>query len=180
MSSRSTIVRPQCSNCRSSINSKLGGLSSSVETTFQTEDLQSYIYDQLQSLRVEIFKYDEVAAECQKARQTNEHLNKQLEAQKEHGEKLDERIKSLCQSEADLRAHSSRLELELNGLKDKALDFDSEPPDLEREIIGLRGQLRKAEDDLQVAVEKLNTAEGLRQREESATASWKVRLSHVL
>ncbi|KAF2796924.1 hypothetical protein K505DRAFT_415434 [Melanomma pulvis-pyrius CBS 109.77] len=157
-----------------SIDSKLGALSRSVqEKEFPSEDLQGYIHNQLQKLRVEIIKYDEASAECQKARQTNEHLEKQLESQKEAYWKLEERVGSLLHSEADLKTRSAEMEVELNALRDMTCSHDADPPDVEREVYELHEQLKKTDGDLQVAVDKLSHAEELRQGEESAAATWK-------
>lgn len=145
------------------------------EKEFPSEDLQGYIRNQLQNLRAEILKYDEVSAEYQKARHTNDHLEKQLEAQKEAHGKLDERVGSLLQSEADLKSRSTEMEIELNALRDMTRNHDVDPPDVQRKVYALRDQLRKADGDLQVAVDKLSHAEELRQGEESAAATWKVR-----
>jgi chromosome segregation ATPase len=159
------------------IDSKLGVLSRSVDAKdFASKDVENYIRDQLQNLRTEILKYDEVSIEYEKARQTNDHLTKQLQAQKEHHEKLDGRVKSLLHSEITLKSRSSQLEMELNTLKNISCDRNSEPSVLEREAVALRSQLRKAEEDLQVAVDKLNKVEEVRGKEESEAAGWKVRL----
>ena len=159
------------------IDSKLGILSHSVDAKgFASKDVENYIRDQLQNLRIEILKYNEVSIECQKARQTNDHLTKQLQAQKEHHEKLDARVKSLLQNEVTLKSRSSQLEMELNTLKNMSCDRDSEPSVLEQEAVALRSQLRKAEEDLQVAIDNLNKVEKVRGKEESEAAGWKVRL----
>ncbi|KAF2713754.1 hypothetical protein K504DRAFT_462253 [Pleomassaria siparia CBS 279.74] len=147
-----------------SFDLKLGSLSESVkEKSFPSDDLQNFIQIQLAKMKADILQYDEVSAECQKVRQTNHHLNKQLEAQKEHHEKLNARVGSLIQSETDLKSRSSGLEAELNALKDVVRSRDLVPSNQQQEVIALHGQLKQAQDDLHATMEKLNGSEKLAQ-----------------
>jgi chromosome segregation ATPase len=142
---------------------------------FPSKDVENYIYDQLQNLRTEILKYDEVSTECETVRQTNAHLTLQLQAQNEHHEKLDARVKSLLQSEAGLKSRYAQLEIELNTLKNMSCDRVSKSSDPGQEEVALRSHLRKAEEDLQAALDKLNKIEEVSEKERSDVARWKVR-----
>jgi archaellum component FlaC len=143
---------------------------------FPSKDFENCIRNQLQNLRTEILKFDEVSIECAKARQTNDHLIKQLQIQKEHHENLDEQVKSLLHNEITLKSRSSQLEMELNTLKNMSRDRNSEPSNLAKEAIALRSQLGKVKNDLQVAMDNLIKVEEVREKEGSEAAGWKVGL----
>lgn len=122
-----------------------------------------------------MLKYDEVNIKYQKAYQSSEHLTRQLEAESAKCDGLSEQLKGLRQREIDLMTWSTQLELELNHLRDAAEDHGPNHSELERELVDLRGQLRKAEDNLRGANTKFNEAEQLLQMERENAAGFKVR-----
>jgi chromosome segregation ATPase len=137
-------------------------------------ELQDFIKQQLQNLQKEMWKYEDVVAENRKAHKSNDTLKKQLEAQHQHCSYLDEQIKALQLTEVDLTAHSTQLERDLNDLKDMSHDPETEPSELERGMMDLRQQLRKAEEDLQAANTRIEEAEQVRQELEQDGARVKV------
>ncbi|KAF2117230.1 hypothetical protein BDV96DRAFT_598152 [Lophiotrema nucula] len=158
------------------IDSKLGSLAESVDANkISPEEIQDSLYAQLQALKSEVLKYDEAKADYHKARQCNEHLNHQLQLQREQCERLGEQVQGLQLNEANLKARSSQLELELKAFKDEARDHESEPSELELEIAALRVQLKKAEEDVRVAAASLGSSEHLRQEQETAAVQMKER-----
>jgi chromosome segregation ATPase len=162
-------------NTRHSLESGLGTISETMKCkpTPDTE-LQNFIKQQLQLLRTEMVKYEDVVAENRKAHDANDTLKKQLEAQQQYCSQLDEQIKAYQQSEEELRARSNQLEHELNDLRDVSHDPETEPSELERGITDLHQQLRKAEEDLQAANARIEKAEQVRQGLEQDGAKYKV------
>lgn len=105
----------------------------------------------MQGLRTDMVKYEDVVAENRKAHESNDTLKKQLEAQHHLSRGLEEQIRVLRQSEVDLKERSSQLEREVSDLNNIARDYESDPLELEQEVIGLHQQLEKAEVDLEAA-----------------------------
>jgi chromosome segregation ATPase len=122
-------------------------------------------------------RYEDVVAENRKAYEASDTLKRQLEVQQQHCSQLDEQIKAFQQAEADLRARSGQLERDLNDLKNMSHDPETEPSELERGMIDLRQQLRKAEEELQAAHTQIEKAEQVRQELEQDGAKYKVRSS---
>jgi len=126
--------------------------------SFPLEDLQSYIYDQVQNLRSEVLKYDEAVADYRKAEHANEILTQQIDAQKECCAQLEVHIHGHRQKEDDLRSRYAQLEQELLDLKGTTIGHDSEPSELEQELTNLRHQMSKTEDALRAKSMELDHA----------------------
>ena len=167
-------------NTRNSVDSGLGAISETVKRKPPPDaELQDFIKQQLQCLRTDMVRYEDVVAENRKAYEANDTLKKQLETQQQHCTQLDEQIKALQQTEANLRARSSQLESGLNDLKDIPHDPETEPSELERGIVDLRQQLRKAEEDLQAAHTRIEKTERIQQELEQDGAKYKVNSSSL-
>jgi len=174
-------MRPIFAKIQYSLNTSLGTLSHTLgEKTISPENLQSYVHDQLWSFRLEILKYNEVSVGYQKARQENEHLNKQLEVEKKHHKDLNERVNALVKSESDLKLRSSQLETELITVKQMGQRYDPRPLDVESEVLSLRSHLGKAGEELKMATQKLSDAEELRQGAENTVAVLKVSILFMI
>ncbi|KAF2680868.1 hypothetical protein K458DRAFT_88845 [Lentithecium fluviatile CBS 122367] len=142
-----------------SVGTKLNEVDTFVkEDRFPMDDLQRYIRDQLQHLRSEVLKYDEAIAQYHQTEHANELLVKQAESQKELCARLEEQIRCHCQTETDLKSRYAQLEKEVVDLRDMAHDHNSDPPELEQELVNLRHQMRKAEENLQAKATELDDA----------------------
>ncbi|KAF2202821.1 hypothetical protein GQ43DRAFT_297989 [Delitschia confertaspora ATCC 74209] len=156
------------------LDSQFKHLSTSFGATqISTTNIEASLKQQIQSLRTEILNYEKVNLELQKACQSNELLANELQTRKERCEQLDAQVKVLRQSESDLQSQYSEIKLELDGLKSKVVEDQPCNDELESENASLHLQLKKIEDDLQLAVNKLDDTEQQRQAEESSTAHWR-------
>ena len=134
---------------QTSIGAKLDTLVQSVEnTTYPTEEIQTFINVRMQDLRSELLRFDEVVAESRKAKESNDALNQQLEAEQKHTQHLTEQVRVLRQNEEDLKERQALLERQLSEINDKAQDDSAVPVALEQETADLRQQLRRVEDEL--------------------------------
>jgi chromosome segregation ATPase len=130
------------------IGTKLDALVQSVENkTYPTEDIQKFVKGQLQELRSEMLRFDEVVAESRKAQESNDALQQKVEAEQQHGQLLTEQIRALHQNEKDLKARQTQLEQQLSDINDQVRVHDAEPSALEKEMGELRQQLRTVEDE---------------------------------
>jgi chromosome segregation ATPase len=134
--------------------------------TYPTDDIQTFVRNQLQELQAEMLKYEKAVAEGRKAQQSNDALKQQMEAQQQHILRLDEQIKGRRRSEEELRARSTQLECELKDLKDMSPDHTSAPLELERGMLDLRQQLKSSEEDREATRARLDELEQLRQQHE--------------
>lgn len=159
----------------------MGTLCTSIDDTcFPTEELQTYVYDQLQSLKADILKYDEVKSEYHKICQSKDHLHKQLEKERANSEDLKAQLGGLLDIESNLRSRCSHLELELNTLTDRVHDRESEPSEFELQVSDLLKQLRTVENDFEDVKLRLAEAEQIRQDQDNEVAKWKVSFLLIL
>jgi chromosome segregation ATPase len=140
------------------------------------DDIQRYLRDQLQQLRTEVLRYEEAIGEQHKLENANKLLNQQIKAEKERGVKLEQDVLGYRQSEdglksqyaqlerelADFReaAHEqhARLEREFDDFREAANQQDSDPSELEQELINMRHQMRKTEEIARNKTTELNHA----------------------
>ncbi|KAJ4378000.1 hypothetical protein N0V83_000830 [Neocucurbitaria cava] len=141
----------------------------------QSEDTQAIARDQMQKLRTEVLKYEEVVAENRKVCESNVVLTMQLEAQQHHSRDLAERIKALQKSETDLALRSTQLERELSDLKDLTHSRKPESVELERKLDDLRQQLIRMEHELAATNSQVEQTEGHRQELEQEAAKYKAK-----
>ncbi|KAF1995385.1 hypothetical protein P154DRAFT_348081 [Amniculicola lignicola CBS 123094] len=157
-----------------SVTSKLGNLSGTVTgIQLPTTDIQNHINGQFQTLRAEIVKYDEVNAEYHKTRQSKEHLEKELEQEKQESAKLGERLDAARQNEVGLQSRIQQLGMEMEALRDTPCDHERDMSKVDREISELRTRLRKTDEDLQLAKANLEEATRARQAHENESAKFK-------
>lgn len=106
-----------------------------------------------------MLRYDEATTENRKTQELNVSLKVKLEEQQQHSHQLNEQIKELQQSEANLQAQSDQLERDLNELRVSPPVPHVDTEKLEREAVDLRQQLKKVEGDLKAANNKVETIE---------------------
>ena len=106
-----------------------------------------------------MLRYDKATTENHKTQELNVSLKVKLEEQQQHSRQLNEQIKELQQSEANLRAQSDQLERDLNELRVSPPVPHVDTEKLEREAVDLRQQLKKVEGDLKAANNKVETIE---------------------
>lgn len=143
---------------------------------FPTQEMQTHFSNQLQDLRTEILKYEEVVTENRKVLQSNDSLQKELDAQQQYCLKLDAQVKVLQESEAGLKDVSAQLERELRDFKDPTRSQSSELLEMEREMTDLRHHLKRVEDNLVAANSKAEQEERLRKEQDHEAQKSKVRL----
>ena len=106
-----------------------------------------------------MLKYDEATTENRKTQELNVSLKVKLEEQQQHSHQLNEQIKELQQSEANLRDQSDQLERDLNEVRVSPPVPHVDTEKLEREAVDLRQLLKKVEGDLEAANNKVETIE---------------------
>jgi chromosome segregation ATPase len=147
------------------MSSKMSLITQTVEKIQDpTEDIQSYLRNQLSTLRADVLRYEEVSEDRQKTQQWNEQLHQQLETQKEQCAMLHESIRNSQQEAADVKAQYSSLQSELENWKGKSCNHDADPSEADKERDNLRKQLEKAKEDLR---EELTELGRVQQRLES-------------
>ncbi|RMZ68726.1 hypothetical protein GMOD_00002544 [Pyrenophora seminiperda CCB06] len=131
--------------------SGLDGIAKSVESkkSFHTE-LRKLLEEQMQHLRGDVMKYEELAIENRKTHESNVSLKHQLEAQQWHSSQLEEQIQTYRQSEADLKNLARQLERDLDNLRE-VHKSQSEMFELEQGSVDLHERLRKSNEDLEAA-----------------------------
>ncbi|CAO2647639.1 Nn.00g085610.m01.CDS01 [Neocucurbitaria sp. VM-36] len=156
------------------IDAGLGAISDVVESKHsRIEEIQTLVRDQMQNFRTEMLKYEDVVAENRKAHESNVILQTQLEAQQCRSRGLDEQLKALRKSEADLKLRFTQLEHELCDLRDLAHDHEPQSIELEQKMNDLHQQLRQAYSELVVANSKVEQTERLRLELEQDAAKYK-------
>ena len=137
-------------------------------------NIQSFLAEELASLRKDLLKYDEMVQRCEEADTIKSDLTQQLRAQKEQNVKLEEAYRSSQQEEADMKMELLALKKELSNTEAKACYEDSEPSDLEREIEFLRQQIEKVEGKLHMRLTELGRAQNELEHQSSTTTTMKV------
>ncbi|KAI4685944.1 uncharacterized protein J4E88_003781 [Alternaria novae-zelandiae] len=161
----------------STLDSGLDTLSETIrsEPTPDTE-LRTFIGERLNSLQEAMLRYDKATTENRKTQELNVSLKVKLEEQQQHSRQLNEQIKELQQSEANLRAQSDQLERDLNELRVSPPVPHVDTEKLEREAVDLRQQLKKIEGDLKAANNKVETIEQERDTYKSNSEDVKTQL----
>jgi chromosome segregation ATPase len=139
-----------------------------------SEELQTFIKQQLHNLQMEMAKYEELVVDNRKVNESNDTLRKQAETQHQHSARLEEQIKTFQQANVDLKANASQLQRDLDDLDNVAQDPQAELSELEQAILELRGQLGKAELDLKAANGKVDKVEHERKGIAQEAAKYKV------
>jgi chromosome segregation ATPase len=131
-----------------SLGSKFDSLVQNIDSkTHPLEEVQSFIKDQLQDLRSEMAKFDEVVKENREAQESNNILKKQLRDEQQSVQQLNAQIDTLRQRAEDIATRKVELEHELTELSNKARDHAAGSWASEQETTQLRKDLRKAEED---------------------------------
>jgi chromosome segregation ATPase len=131
-----------------SLGSKVDSLLQSINSkTHPLEEVQSFIRDQLQDLRSEMAKFDEVVKENREAQESNNILKKQLRDEQQSVQQLNAQIDTVRQSAEDLATRKVELEHELTQLSNQARDHAASSWTSQQETTQLRKDLRKAEED---------------------------------
>lgn len=161
-----------------SIESSSAKVTNSIESIeFPTNDLQTYIRDELKTLTADVLKYDEAFNEYRKAQQSIESLHEQIEAQREKCAKLQEAVRDSQHEETNLKSRYTSLESELENWKGKACNHESDPSQIEHEMAMLRKQAKIAEDSLRAECTELGRAQQKLEDQAKELAKTKVRVS---
>jgi chromosome segregation ATPase len=151
---------------------------STQENRLPVDGLQSYIRDQLQHLRSEIFNYDETVTAYRKAEQANELLTQELNVQKEHRAQVEDQIHRYRQDETELKSRKNLLEKKFNDLKTSACDHHTDAAGVEQELTNLQHQMRQTEDAMRAKTTELDHANERLQEQEIEMAKAKVSPRH--
>lgn len=143
------------------------------------EGVESRIHDQLERLKSDIQKHENIAVENGLARQSIDTLERQLETEKQRVRQLEESAKALHQTEIDLRSQIRNSERELDASKAMACRHDTDPLELEQKVQAFRLQLEQADQRVEAANEKLEQSERLREDIEKELGIYKVRKAQV-
>ncbi|KAH9876688.1 hypothetical protein J1614_003820 [Plenodomus biglobosus] len=138
------------------------------------EETKIFIKGQMQTLKREVLKYEEVVADNQKKNEANAQLKARLEAEQQQYCHLDTQFKTLQQAEGDLKGRYFQLECELGEIKNAVREKDLDPMLTEQELSDLRQQLKQVTEDLNSANEKIQQVERLRQEQEKKSGQLEV------
>lgn len=144
------------------------------------EETKLYITGQMQTLKGEVLKYEELVADNQKKDEAIALLKARLEAEQQHYCHLDTQFKTLQQAEADLNGRYFQLECELGEIKNAVREEDLDPLITEQELSDLRQQLNKVTEDLTSANEKTQQVERLRQEQEKRSGQLETKYNGIV
>ncbi|KAJ5063592.1 hypothetical protein J3E74DRAFT_287879 [Bipolaris maydis] len=139
-------------------------------------DFHVSIKEQIDDLRTNMMKYEEIAAENRKINDSNTALTKQLIAQQHESSRLSERVEHLQQVEIDLKERSRELERDLNDLRIATDSSLSEMSASEKLNHDLRKRLKEVESELRSASENIHNGEQLRHDLQKEAIEFKKRL----
>lgn len=149
-------------------------ITKSVESkTLSNAEFQKVSQEQMQHLRADVMRYEEITIDNRKTHESNAALKEQLDLQQRHSSQLEAQIQTLQQSEVDLKARSNQLERELVDLR-QTRNPQSYVSELEQGAVDLHEQLKKSEEHLEAATATIEKGEQLRQYLEQDRARYKV------
>jgi chromosome segregation ATPase len=135
-----------------SLCSKFDALMQSVENkTYPTEDVQTFISNQLHDLRSEMLRFDDVAAESRRARESNDGVSRELEAERHRAQNLNDQLENARHVEEELKMRKAQLECQLADVGDDTRSHGSSIPDSRQEAEGLREKIKEVEDECCIA-----------------------------
>jgi chromosome segregation ATPase len=151
----------------------------SVESKiYPAETIQALIGTQLQELRSDILKFDEVSAEYRKSQDLNATLNDRLAAEREETQELNKKIDTLRDQEDELEQQKGRLECKLAELNGKIQDQDTGILGLQNGTEDLQRQLVSVEDDCSKAKAEIERLRKNIQKRDERIADYDVSCSH--
>lgn len=118
---------------------------------YPTEDVQTFISGQLQDLRSEMLRFDEVATESRKAQEANHSLAGELEAERQKTQKLNEQLENARRAEEELELQRAQLERQLADVDTAARDDNAHSPNLVQVAEDLREKIKEMEEECRVA-----------------------------
>ena len=158
----------------------LDGIAKSLESNTSSDiGLRKFVQEQVQHLRVDMIRCEEIAVENRKTHELNMTLREQLKAQQRHSSQLEEKIQTFQKSEATLRARFNQMERSLDDLRE-AHNPQSNTPELGQENVDLHEQLRNAKEDLDTANVETERNKQLQQCLEQDRARYKVYSTAIL
>ncbi|KAI8931773.1 hypothetical protein NX059_011411 [Plenodomus lindquistii] len=143
-------------------------------------ETQTFFKAQLETLKEDILKYEEVVADNRKAKEANAIVTTQLETEQQQCARLDDQLKVLQQSEGDLKGRIVQLECELRDLKNAAHEETLHPLITEQELVALREQLRQTTHGMNYAKEQTLAAEKGREEEAKKAAQLQTQYDGVV
>lgn len=130
------------------MNAKLDMLAKLVhDGSFPVDSLRQNISSQLQSLREEMSRCEEVKENQRSTQLANDQLTMQIKEKRRMCEKLVEQIESQRKEEAELKRQCSNYEQEFERFRTTARDMDSTIARLKQEMEGLRERAESAESE---------------------------------
>jgi chromosome segregation ATPase len=147
----------------------------SVENrTDPTENIQTIVSTQLQGLRSEMLKFDEVVAKSRKAQDLNGTLNTELAAEREKAHATIKQIETLGRQEEEFKEQKVQLERRLAEANNRVRDQDTDKSKLQKDAEDLRQQLKSAEDDCREAKVEIERLEKKLQKRDKRVADFEV------
>ena len=119
------------------------------------ENIQTFIRDQLQVLRSEMLKFDDVLAESRKHQDLNAALNIQLAAERKEAQEMNSKIATLGRQEQELKEQKVQIERRLAEANDKVRDQNTDMSARQNDTEDLRRQLKSVEDKLSAATAEI-------------------------
>jgi chromosome segregation ATPase len=138
-----------------------------------TEEFETFVGKQLQDLRSEILRFDELAAECRQAKESRDDLKRELEAERHQMQRLCERSEIARQKEEDLESRKAQLERQLADIdanvhpqnvksrvdEQKMKDLQDKIKEVEDECSGAKAEVERLHRELQKRDRKLGDYE---------------------
>ncbi|KAH3945157.1 hypothetical protein HBI25_148960 [Parastagonospora nodorum] len=136
----------------SSLCSKFDTLVSFIEhKKYPTEDIKTFISGQLQHLRSEVLRFDEVAAESRKAQEAKLGLAGELEAERQQTQNLNEQLENARRAEGELDIRRVQLERQLADVDVAAHGDNAKPSNLVQVAQDLREKTKELEEECRIA-----------------------------
>jgi chromosome segregation ATPase len=125
---------------------------SSIEhKKYPTEDIQTFISSQLQHLRSEVLKFDEVAAESRTAQEADLGLAGELQAERQQTQNLNEQLESARRAEGELDIRRVQLERQLADVDVAAHADNANPSNLVQVAEDFREKTKELEEECRIA-----------------------------
>ena len=157
----------------------MGNITQSMEEIQDpTDGIQSYMHNQLATLRADVLKYQELLEDYRKTQLSSAQLDQQHETLKEKHTKQEESLQRCQEQVKDLETKYSLLESELETWKDKACNHGTDPAQFEQQADSLRSQIEQTKEDLQEARTALSHVQTRFEDQAKELVTTKVRKFH--
>lgn len=165
-----------------SIANDIKSLCSKFESVVQSIDIrthtagqiENFIGKQLQDLRSEMLKFDELAAESREAKESRDVLSRNLKAERHQIQKLEEQLETARQNEETLESRKAQLERQVADLNDNAKLHKAISLDNGQAVTDLQERIKEVEHEHSVAQAEIERLQRNIQERDQKSADYDV------